>query len=1498
MAVLVAVTMAFIMIAGTISFADQASDAVDYTSDTGQLNVQLSEDKKTLTFSGRSGLGTFSGGTPAERLDERLSAWGLEGRLDDFTGIENLVLEFEITGISAYAFENFSSVETLSILVGVREVGSNAFDGMSSLREISVDSSNQYFASQRSALVAYIDNGGDRTDRAHATGIEVVRVPEAAVGSAPTNATYAQYTIYVMPVGTASMPTKVVAAGAMKGCIKIGGLHIPDTVTAIGDGAFEGCSILKAVRIYNATTTLGENAFKDCLQLELVALGTGITSLQAGTFSGCTALRGVYVAGAVTGIASAFDEGKRDWSVIEWTSGTSYTHSTTATGFTAKGLYMMTSDNPDQVRGSGQVWIGTTTVDLGAGNSSGDRYAHLMPDDHGDLNSYTGTRACYIMMPENVGSKESGLQSPSGVNISTIWAEHNRVCTIEYFPSTFYGLSATQNAVREFVVSPLNDRLASIDGDLYIVNGSSPKLHAFADRNAGNLVVLSENANTSFYTFSDISAGMVEDAYTTNAGNQTTYQINIALMRSDASTFQARSGNAAGGVDIVVLGPDVGTYIYSNEKGSTNTWLITEPSTSGTPITLHAMSFTDGTWMDSAGNFYVSKTNNGLYKVSPTPDGQGRYPLAKQTTLPHGLVMKRIGNAPTITDNTIAQYPTGDLGLVDFESASGVQGKYLKYTYRGYTGLIVFADGKLENIPNVGANYLTLMGGIQADGSIGSLTTIGSTVLDGFSDRSSVKGIMLSYTVTTLESQCFAGAGIKYMYIPKSVTSIADDAFKGCASMYRYIVDVHNTVYTSAPVGTGAAGAKTVKDETFMIYHMTDGVVDRLVAVPAARTGGLDIPSTVTAVAPYAAYGSSLSSVSFNNVETIGDYAFYRGKLNGASIPNAQVVGAFSFYGAADILNIIIGTNCQSIGDRAFYVSDTSTSKCSFIFIYPSEDIDLSVGESIFPMSVSKTWYRNGLASEPVTESPSGTIFSFNRGVYWITSVASFSYIGENMTYYYHPESSVLIISGTGYMYDTYEEAEDYPWGDYRTAVKSVILNRGVDGIGDYAFQSFTNSNLDLVIPAGIKSIGKHAFDGARVYGTPDLVEVVTIGESAFLDCTRVQGAVNLTNVGSLGASAFKGCSSLEKVSLGGSLTSIGASAFEGCTSLEGIDILSSTGFSRSEACFATGHSGGTTVSYSFSDPSFVFNPTYDRSATYSSETNSYVYIPTATIYYHETSDRIIPFSYERGTSIRLPEPAQREGYTFLGWYSDSSYSSYVGPAGGTCQPGSISILYAYFQIQLPATIVWQYVLDGDATDITTIKSKIAGGSEFFLPTILYDQGYVIATPAPGYSFALSSQDVDVERFEGGLFRLSLSHTMENARITFECSTEPIAYDDIRITSLTSGGRGAVIEVNSASMGGIESGTVHLGGVYFKTMGSGPSAVVAYGVVTDTVLEIKEGESYESMDDGIMTDEGSSYQSMEIRLQDEDCAFSTLYAYLSTSHGTVYSKQMRGGSLV
>ncbi|MBR6911844.1 MAG: leucine-rich repeat domain-containing protein, partial [Candidatus Methanomethylophilaceae archaeon] len=886
----------------------------------------------------------------------------------------------------------------------------------------------------------------------------------------------------------------------------------------------------------------------------------------------------MYVAGAVTGIASAFDEGKRDWSVIEWTSGTSYTHSTTATGFTAKGLYMMTSDNPDQVRGSGQVWIGTTTVDLGAGNSSGDRYAHLMPDDHGDLNSYTGTRACYIMMPENVGSKESGLQSPSGVNISTIWAEHNRVCTIEYFPSTFYGLSATQNAVREFVVSPLNDRLASIDGDLYIVNGSSPKLHAFADRNAGNLVVLSENANTSFYTFSDISAGMVEDAYTTNAGNQTTYQINIALMRSDASTFQARSGNAAGGVDIVVLGPDVGTYIYSNEKGSTNTWLITEPSTSGTPITLHAMSFTDGTWMDSAGNFYVSKTNNGLYKVSPTPDGQGRYPLAKQTTLPHGLVMKRIGNAPTITDNTIAQYPTGNLGLVDFESASGVQGKYLKYTYRGYTGLIVFADGKLENIPNVGANYLTLMGGIQADGSIGSLTTIGSTVLDGFSDRSSVKGIMLSYTVTTLESQCFAGAGIKYMYIPKSVTSIADDAFKGCASMYRYIVDVHNTVYTSAPVGTGTAGAKTVKDETFMIYHMTDGVVDRLVAVPAARTGGLDIPSTVTAVAPYAAYGSSLSSVSFNNVETIGDYAFYGSGLVGLDITNTITsIGDSAFQNSASIKYLTIGTGIKDGEDFGTNVFSGLTG-VTMVFLSASNN-PLTITSSMFG-------YDDGMhlfGTETLAKD-------FKRGYLYTSALVTFDKkCGDDVNYSFFEEAKAVVIragnkaSATHEMWDYSSGTHDLWYND--TSVNILIVDNGVKSIGKQAFYGATNlemvSGLSTVYKIGeqafyndskitdpsvvtgsVTQIGKEAFLGTGLAGKLNITgQDATIQSGAFSGLTEIT-ELNLAGVRTIVSAtgsetgSFEGCTGITKVSFGANIDSIGDSAFKGCSGLRMIIVL------------------------------------------------------------------------------------------------------------------------------------------------------------------------------------------------------------------------------------------------------------------------------------------------------------------------------------------------------
>ena len=82
---------------------------------------------------------------------------------------------------------------------------------------------------------------------------------------------------------------------------------------------------------------------------------------------------------------------------------------------------------------------------------------------------------------------------------------------------------------------------------------------------------------------------------------------------------------------------------------------------------------------------------------------------------------------------------------------------------------------------------------------------------------------------------------------------------------------------------------------------------------------------------------------------------------------------------------------------------------------------------------------------------------------------------GDNL--YWKYEGHTLTISGTGNMYDYNEN--DMPWLLFRDTTDVVILERGITGIGNNAFNGFVKLGK-IELPNTLTSIGANAFAGCR----------------------------------------------------------------------------------------------------------------------------------------------------------------------------------------------------------------------------------------------------------------------------------------------------------------------------------------------------------------------------------------------------------------------------------
>lgn len=165
----------------------------------------------------------------------------------------------------------------------------------------------------------------------------------------------------------------------------------------------------------------------------------------------------------------------------------------------------------------------------------------------------------------------------------------------------------------------------------------------------------------------------------------------------------------------------------------------------------------------------------------------------------------------------------------------------------------------------------------------------------------------------------------------------------------------------------------------------------------------------------------------------------------------------------------------------------------------------------------------------------------------------------------------------------------------YCSSLTSIGIPTGVTTIGVNSFSS-CKSLIRIEIPTSVISIGKWAFynctsltsinvavDNAyyssdeygvlfnkdktnliqypagnlgTYYGIPD--SVISIGDSAFFNCSRLTSIGISTSVTSIGSFAFCSCTNLTSIKIPSSVTSIGTHAFAGCTSLTSIEIPSS----------------------------------------------------------------------------------------------------------------------------------------------------------------------------------------------------------------------------------------------------------------------------------------------------------------------------------------------------
>lgn len=237
--------------------------------------------------------------------------------------------------------------------------------------------------------------------------------------------------------------------------------------------------------------------------------------------------------------------------------------------------------------------------------------------------------------------------------------------------------------------------------------------------------------------------------------------------------------------------------------------------------------------------------------------------------------------------------------------------------------------------------------------------------------------------------------------------------------------------------------------------------------------------------------------------------------------------------------------------------------------------------------------------------------------------------------------------------------------GAFNSTLEEVTLPPTLDEIEDSAF--FKCSSLtEITIPEGVTKIGTNAFYGCSQLTSITIPSTIKNMDTAFPSNPKLS-QVTLTNgIYRISSSAFKDCTGLTEIKIPTSVYEICSDAFNGCTGLtsvtleKGINIINRNAFKDCTKLNDVKYNGHKT-DWENVRVNIAGNDTLTSKVQYLCDINFDLdggtingsdTMATQTVYSNEELETAK--CYPNDQPFVVPTDPVREGYTFLGWYTQA----------------------------------------------------------------------------------------------------------------------------------------------------------------------------------------------------------------------------------------------------